>query len=179
MLHALRQTQRARRQTLGHKAEELTLVGQTVGFELGTQLGVHGVEVVPQFEEALTYFAALCQREVLHETPDLLGLLLVEKLAGGNGFIVAQVGEEGAGIDHVLVHVVEVGHDAFAPAVEEVERLLGVDVLAVEAVEAADDLDGVSQFEVGQREEEFVDRHVARGPHGLAVGGQQVVVEEE
>ncbi len=166
-------------QPFRHAAVERALVGQSVGGHRVVDSPVNGQQCLPHGQELPFHGRIVLRREIAEEVAEHALLLLVERSGGFECLDVAQVAEEAFGVGHVLVHVVEVGQQPFAPPVEKVERVVAVRLLAVDAVQAADGLDRVGHAERRESAEEFADGVVGWCPYGAVASGGQVIVQEK
>ena len=98
--------------------------------------------------------------------------------------IIAKVGENLLGITKILVNIVEIGKQQFAPAIEMVETI-GCSIspcrhmLAVGGVETAHQLYAVSHLELRMLAKQVANSDVGRAPNRLFGYLRQMLVEEQ
>ena len=110
---------------LHHLPLQHALIGQSLLTQSLLELGVDGQHTLPQRDKPLLEQRASLGREVAEKLADGLLLLRAEKaVVLAQGMELLQVAEEAAGINQVLVEVVEVADEQFAPEVEVVEALV-------------------------------------------------------
>ena len=133
---------------LGHLAIEGPFVGQLLRVQPLVEAVIDVAHVRPQAQESLLELRVVVFAEVAEEAAYDLLLLLAEVAHVVHLADVAQVGKHLVGIGHVLVEVVEVGHEQLPPAVEVVEGLVDARLLGEAAMQVAHQLHGVGH---GQR----------------------------
>ena len=162
-----------------HLAFQHSFVAQVFGQEHLAETLVGGQQAMPHVEESLFQQGGFVEGG--EEVAERLDLLWREKVERGEVVDVCDVDKEVAGIDHVVVDVLEVGQHQFAPRPELVERLSvrAAATLLVRLVEHTNELDGVGHGECRERLEQFADAGVAGCPDGVAGKGEEVLVEKE
>ena len=159
-----------------HLPVQCPLVQHTVLLEAILQTVVHFGHGLPHLKEALLQVGQVAGLEVEEELLQGLDLPLVQEVHPVHGGKVGPVRKELVGLHQVLVDVVEVVYQYFAPAIEVVERLWGVYEGGIDVVEAADAEDVVAGREVGELLKKVVDGDEARSPYGaLCDVGQEGV----
>ena len=167
-------------QLLHHVTIYHALVGNARLGEVRTEVPVYVAQFVPKGDEFVLQLRAFFDGEAVEEPLDGLFLLLVEEVEAVHDVLqLLQVAEELVGIHQVLVHIVEVADEQFAPKVEIVKRLLAAGLFAEYLIEFAHQPNRVSQLQRGELAEQFTDADVSGRPDGTVCFGGQVFVEEQ
>ena len=138
------------------------------------------VHVVPRLQELLLQARTVLEREASEEAFQRLALVLVEVVEVLESLLVCHVGEDGFGVGKVLVDVVEVGHEHFAPAPELVDAfgIVWSEHFLHDGVELADALRGVGLADGRERQEEVAHGAVARCPDGFVAQERKLAAQE-
>ena len=116
----------------------------------------------------------------MEELADGFHLLLVQVVGCGHDvFQVLQIAKKISGLYQILVYVIEITNQEFAPKVEIVQRLCTLSFLAEHVIKFAYQTDGVSVLQRRHAVEEVVDADVGGRPHGTVGLRGQVFVEEQ
>ena len=132
-------------QAFDELALEGTFIEDTSAAEVFEEVGVYVAHVVPKAQELLLELAVLLYGEIAEEGTQ--GFFLF----GGDIAVVVKfpelcdVAEELAGINEMLVNILEVGKQDLALGPESVEGLWVFEMTCIGGIEAADALDGVCQ----------------------------------
>ena len=164
-----------------HAAVECALVGLSLCEERGVEAGIEPGKDVPQLAVAFAEEIVVLGVEFAEEALQHRLLLLRQEFLLFNLLQVVEVLEEGFGIHHVLVDILEVVENPLCPSVEPVHAY----GLLCEFLEESHDvqcrINAVGHGEVRcQRFEEFADGGVARSPCWAVAGEpEQVFVHIE
>ena len=105
--------------------------------------------------------------------------LVHEGVVVHHGTQVLQVAEHLMGVYHVLVRIIEIAKEQFAPKVEIVQRFLALRVGAEHLVEFAHQFHRIAHFARRKVPEQIADADVCRRPNGRFGLLSQVFVEEK
>ena len=160
--------------------EECALPELALGKHPFVQQGVYLEHVAPRVQELLLQPGAAVQGETSEEALQRLPLVVIEVVQVLEAFLVGDVGEDGLCICQMLVDVVEVGHQHFAPAPELVERLgvVSPEHFLHDAVQMEDAFQRLSHLERCERLEEVVHHAVAGRPNRLVAQERQFTAQE-
>ena len=159
---------------------EHALVGQPLGEEALAEVGVDGVELLPELAEALLEQRVAVVEVLVEEGFERCLLLLAEFGHGVEFMIVFHLAEDLAGGCHVLVDIVEVAEQQLSPTEEVVERLDGAVLhhVLVGAIEQGDELQVVGNAQWRLAFEEVADGDIGRTPERLAQSAEILIHEE-
>ena len=148
--------------------------------QTGSELGIYVSENVPQGRETLFEFGGVFYGEMMEKLADGLLLAFFQKFIMVRQVVqVFQVAEQGVSVRHVLVCIVEIGNQHFAPEIELVECFLAAGGVTEYLVKVAYQFDGITCFQTGRFAEQFADAEIGRRPYRASGFPGQIFVEEK
>ena len=164
---------------IGQGAVTLPGIGELLAAQLLAKVGVDLVEHLPETEEVVLLPAGAWLKGAPEGLEEALLLLAQEVKELVDLLLALQIVEEVFGIDQLLVYLVKVTQEHFAPVVKAVKAVLAGHILAVDFEELKDLLQAVGHGMLRELVYKLLHAQDGGRPDGAAEAGGEVLAEEE